>query len=190
VSLKLEWIPLLELQPTPGNPKKHDVIAIAQSIVRFGFLDPIELDEATGRVTAGHGRISALRALHDGEVEWAREMMGARGGEPPMNVQVLDGGRWAVPVIRGQQFASPAEARAYLLAHNQLTIAPAWDDDLLAQMVKDTMGLVESIPGWTSYALSDLVNGPSFEPELADNQPRLDTARLHTCPACGNTFKT
>ena len=120
----VEYLPLSTLQRAPRNPKGHDLGALDQSFARFGYVEPIAINEQTGRVVAGHGRLDALakkQAAHE---------------EPPARIRV-ENGEWLVPVLRGVSFASDAEAEAYLLASNQITIAGGWQDDELAQVLAD-----------------------------------------------------
>jgi hypothetical protein len=99
------------------NPKGHAEADLAASLERFGFTEPPLLDERTGRLVVGHGRLDALRARRD------------RGEEPPDGIVKRDG-TWFVPVQRGWASSSDAEAQAYLLASNQLTTAGGWSDEL------------------------------------------------------------
>jgi hypothetical protein len=104
---------LSALTPAQRNPKKHALPALRDSIGRFGYVEPIVLDERTGRLVAGHGRAKAL------------SLMKAKGGKPPAGVAEKDG-EWLVPVLRGWASRSDQEAEAYLLASNQLTVAGGW----------------------------------------------------------------
>ncbi len=45
------------------NSKDHDVGEISKSVSRFGFVEPLIIDERTGKLVAGHGRLKTLRAL-------------------------------------------------------------------------------------------------------------------------------
>lgn len=64
-SMTLEKWPIERLQAYPHNSKIHgeeDVGLIAASISRFGFNDPIGVDE-NGVIIEGHGRFAAARRL-------------------------------------------------------------------------------------------------------------------------------
>ena len=104
---RLEWMPLGSLEPAKRNPKQHSS-EIGTSIGRFGYVEPIVLDERTGRIVAGHGRREALLAMRK------------RGEAPPAGIRA-EGDEWLVPVLRGWASRSDAEAEAYLLASNKLT---------------------------------------------------------------------
>lgn len=121
-SHRIEHVPLGKLQEAQRNPKQHSP-DIGVSIGRFGYVEPIVLDERTGRIVAGHGRKDALLKLK------------ASGGKPPSGVTVARSGEWLVPVMRGWASKDDAEAEAYLIASNRLVEAGGWDEGELAQML-------------------------------------------------------
>ena len=59
---RIEYVPLDQLKKAPRNPKAHSD-DIKTSIGRFGYVEPIVVDERTGCIVAGHGRREALLAL-------------------------------------------------------------------------------------------------------------------------------
>ena len=120
--IRIEYTALSVLSRAPRNPKKHDMAALRASMARWGFTQPLALDERTGKLVEGHGRLDVLQALK------------SEGAAPPARVKVK-GGEWLVPVVRGLSFASDAEAEAYLVAANQLTIAGGWDERLLGETI-------------------------------------------------------
>jgi hypothetical protein len=120
----IQYLPADSLQAWSRNPKKHDKKAMVKSLERFGFTAPVLLDETTGRIIAGHGRVEAVLELK------------ASGKPAPLRIRV-DGDSWFVPVVRGLSFASEAEAEAYLVADNRLTEIGGWDDDMLMAMLSD-----------------------------------------------------
>lgn len=116
--------PINTLKPHPRNPKDHDLGAIIVSIQRFGYVTPIIVDERSGLVVSGHGRILALQAMQ------------ADGQGPPSNVELDVLGQWRVPVLKGVRFNSDAELDAFLIADNQLTIRGGWNEPALAAMLQ------------------------------------------------------
>ena len=96
--LRLEYMPLHDLTRWPGNPKQHAEDVIAASIERFGFRDPIAIDEASQRIVSGHGRLSVL------------EQAFQEGREPPRYIKLGEDGMWLVPVTR----AAPSTTRPRL----------------------------------------------------------------------------
>jgi ParB-like chromosome segregation protein Spo0J len=103
--LKVEFWPIDRLLPYAANARAHpeeQVAQIAGSIAEFGFNVPCLVDER-GVLIAGHGRLLAARRLGLGEV----------------------------PVIRLGHLTD-AQARAFRITDNAITINGAWDDALLA----------------------------------------------------------
>lgn len=103
--LRITWKPPAELVPYSRNARVHSrkqVSQIADSIKRFGFTNPILIDQS-GTLIAGHGRLAAARIL----------------------------GMLKVPTIELSHL-SPAERRAYILADNKLAENAGWDSELLA----------------------------------------------------------
>jgi len=118
----LEFMPLASLKVAKNNPKAHDVGLISESIKRFGIGEGLLLDERTGRLVAGHGRLEALRQLHQAKAAL------------PVGIK-LQGKAWLVPVQRGWSSKNDREAEGYLLASNQTTIAGGWNQDALSEML-------------------------------------------------------
>src|SRR5205823_6528097 len=99
-----------QLTPDPANPRRHSkkqIQQIAGSIRIFGFNVPILIDHE-GKVISGHGRLLACRELGITEV-------------PTLCLDHL----------------SPAQARAFMISDNRLTEIATWDDQLLAQQLKE-----------------------------------------------------
>jgi DNA modification methylase len=116
--LQVEQWPIDWLLPYAANARTHEpeqVAQIAASIAEFGFNAPCLIDER-GVLIAGHGRLLAARKL----------------------------GLSDVPVIRLDHL-SDAQARAYRITDNQLTLNSSWNDQLLAaelgRLKEDGVGL-------------------------------------------------
>jgi DNA modification methylase len=102
---KVELIAVGRLKPYRGNSRTHSrkqIKQIGQSIERFGFTNPVLIDNA-GEIIAGHGRVAAAKLL----------------------------GLTAVPAVRLSHL-SEAEKRAYILADNKLAEKAGWDREILA----------------------------------------------------------
>lgn len=112
--LEIRYVRLSQLEEWDLNPKLHDEGAILESIYRHGFKDPPKYEPALnggrGGVVEGNGRAKVLRLAH------------AEERDPPRGIALLDDGGWAVPVIFGVDAESQAEAEAYGLAHNVVTV--------------------------------------------------------------------
>lgn len=135
MNFRIEYVPLSKVKRWPHNPRTHDEAKLDQSIDRFGFIAPLMLDEATGKIVAGHGRLEAL--LRRQQTDKPR----------PPGIEEKDG-EWMVPVVRGVKFKDEAEAEAYLLADNRLNEKGGWDAKALAAMlteVKDNREALSSI---------------------------------------------
>lgn len=93
------------LRPYAGNARTHSkkqIAQIAESIKRFGFVNPVLIGD-DNQILAGHGRVEAAKLL----------------------------GMAKVPTIKLSHL-SEAERRAYVLADNKLALNAGWDRDLLA----------------------------------------------------------
>ncbi len=123
-ALRIEYVDLASLVRAPRNPKGHDLGSLHMSLKRFGFVNPILVDDTTGRIVAGHGRLDALQQLK------------ASGGKPPVRVQAVNGA-WLVPVIHGVGFENETEAESYLIADNRTVELGGWDDAALASLLSD-----------------------------------------------------
>ena len=105
LSLKVEMLPPEALKAYPGNARTHSkkqIREIAKSIKRFGFYNPVLIDDG-GQIIAGHGRAEAAKLLDLS----------------------------AVPTVRLSHL-SEAERRAYILADNRLAEKAGWDREILA----------------------------------------------------------
>jgi DNA modification methylase len=103
--LKVEWSPIGALRPNPRNARTHSkkqIKQIAASITKFGFLNPVLVDDAN-MVLAGQGRLEAAK------------------------LEKLT----HVPVIRFDHLTA-AQKRAYLIADNRIAEQAGWDREILA----------------------------------------------------------
>lgn len=104
--LKVEDVLISKLKEYEFNSKKHpewQVNQIIDSIREFGFCDPVAIDE-NNVIIEGHGRLLALKKL----------------------------GRDKVPCIRLKHL-DENQKRAYIIAHNKLTMNTGFDEELLKQ---------------------------------------------------------
>ena len=123
---RIEYTPLTNVLRAPRNPKRHNAELIANSISRFGVVESPAIDERTGRLVAGHGRLD----------DWVARK--AAGENPPDGIEAdPDTGDWLVPVQRGWASRSDADAEAYLVISNSSSEKGGWDDANLAQLLAD-----------------------------------------------------
>lgn len=109
------------------------------------------LNEVTGRLVAGHGRIEALRALK------------VQGGAPPKNVRYADG-KWFAPILRGNAFESDEQATAYLVDANNLTLAGGEMTALDMAAIWDMDGYAQLLAGLATHdALPVTVDGDDLD---------------------------
>lgn len=100
-----ERIAIARLTPYRRNARTHSrrqIKKIAASIERFGFVNPVLIDESN-QIIAGHGRVAAAKLL----------------------------GWTEVPTLRVEHL-SETEKRAYILADNRLAEDAGWDREMLA----------------------------------------------------------
>ena len=110
MELKIEYLPIAELQTYSNNAKIHteeQIEQIKESIKRFGMCDPIAVWH-DNVIIEGHGRLIALKEL----------------------------GYDKAPVIRLEHLTDE-ERKAYGLIHNKLTMNTGFDEDMLQMELDD-----------------------------------------------------
>lgn len=103
--MQIEQLSVRALKPYSKNARTHSkkqIRQIADSIERFGFCNPVLIDDDR-QIIAGHGRVEAAKLLGIGDV----------------------------PTVRLTHL-SEAEKRAYILADNRLAEKSGWDKEILA----------------------------------------------------------
>ena len=103
--LSIQYMPVTALKPYERNARthnRHQRRAIARSIEKYGFLNPVLID-SNGRIIAGHGRVEAAKMLGLDEV-------------PTVLIEHLTQG----------------QIRAYIIADNRLGELAGWDKAILA----------------------------------------------------------
>lgn len=113
--LKIDYIKVSEIAPYKRNAKLHPAEQIEQiirSISEFGFNDPIAIDEHNV-IIEGHGRLLAIKEM---------QKRGIFGDEVP------------VIYLRG---LSEEQKKAYILAHNKLTMNTDFDLEMLQAELDD-----------------------------------------------------
>lgn len=124
-AMHITYVRLDQCKAATRNPKRHDIDAIRDSFRLYGFNDPPEVDEHTGRLVSGHGRWEAL-------IEHR-----AAGYPPPARVIVDEDGEWLMPVVRGITFASDRHAEGYVVHANRAQELGGYDDRELAAILED-----------------------------------------------------
>src|SRR6266850_1593153 len=156
LNLRIVYRRIEELKPDPANARWHSgkqIRQIAESIRVFGFNVPILVDR-DGKVIAGHGRLLACRELGITEV-------------PTLCLDHL----------------TPAQARAFMITDNRLTEIATWNDQLLAQQLKDLSleGLDFSLEvtgfemGEIDLRIASLEDMPGQDDDSGDDVPEVPT---------------
>ena len=107
---QVERWPIERLIPYADNPRLHsetDIEKIAASILRWGWTNPVLVDEQ-GVLIVGHGRVAAAARLR----------------------------LKSIPVIVARGW-SEEEKQAFRLADNELAARGSWDPDLLRSELRD-----------------------------------------------------
>lgn len=108
--MAIEQIAVTDLTPCPNNSKIHtkaQIEHIANSITEFGFNDPLAVAGANNVVLEGNGRVEAAKLL----------------------------GLATLPCVR-LDFLTEDEQRAYIIAHNALSLETGFDDSVLLSEIE------------------------------------------------------
>jgi len=157
VEATIESIPVDTLRAAARNARTHSekqIDQIAKSIKRFGFTNPVLIDDEKS-IIAGHGRVAAAKAL----------------------------GMTEVPCLRLSAMSTD-EKRAYLIADNRLAEAAGWDRELLALELQDLIDIDfdVSVTGFDQTEIDAVLSeqaDASLEgaPEPADDIPPISEGR-------------
>jgi DNA modification methylase len=152
---QIKWVSLHALKPNPRNPRTHSkkqIRQIADSILAFGFVVPLVVDE-NNTILLGHGRLAAAIDLDLNKVP--------------------------VIVIEG---LSEAKKRALLLADNKITENAGWDRKLLAAELPELAELLIeenldiSITGFEPVEVDQIAI--DFEEDTSDPADTLESEWL------------
>lgn len=179
----IDYLPIGTIEPALANAKRHVLEQIAESYDRFGYVEPITMDDRTMRLVAGHGRLASLLLAYE------------EGDDPPDGIETNADG-WLAPVTRGWSSANDYEARAYLIAANRLTEAGGWDIAELGIELEAIGATDEGIEG-TGFSYDDMAAILTETPEATE--PPSDAGSRHvefdaakartvTCPSCATEF--
>lgn len=110
--LEIEQRDVDKIHANPRNARTHtdrQIHQVAGSILKFGFLVPIIVDE-TGMILAGHCRLEAAKKV----------------------------GHTKVPIIVASHL-TPLHKRAFVLAENRLAQLAGWDAEVLSEELNDLL---------------------------------------------------
>jgi DNA modification methylase len=142
--MNFENRPTHSLRPYPGNARTHSpkqIKQIARSIERFGFNNPVLVDD-DDQIIAGHGRVEAAKLLH----------------------------LKTVPTVRLSHL-SEVEKRAYILADNRLAEKAGWDNDVLAIELQGLvdLGFDVLLTGFEPAEVDTIIEGFGDESDQPEN---------------------
>jgi DNA modification methylase len=142
--MNFENRPTRSLRPYPGNARTHSpkqIKQIARSIERFGFNNPVLVDD-DNQIIAGHGRVEAAKLLQ----------------------------LKTVPTVRLSHL-SDDDKRAYILADNRLAEKAGYDNGMLAielQHLAD-VGFDVSLIGFEPAEVDIIIEGIGDQSEQPEN---------------------
>lgn len=157
--MQIETISLDCIKPYAQNAKKHPQYQIEQikaSILAFGNNDPIAIDE-NNVIIEGHGRYLALKAL----------------------------GYHEVPVIKLHHL-SEDQKRAYILAHNKITLNTDFDINILKDELTNIID-IDMVPfGFSVNLLSSPLTPDEETKETKEPTDEEITIQVGDLYQCGN----
>jgi DNA modification methylase len=159
--MKIDYTLVNDLRPYPNNARTHSkrqIRQIANSIKKFGFCNPVLIDDGK-QIIAGHGRVEAAKLL----------------------------GIDAVPTCRLSHL-SEADKRAYILTDNKLAEKAGWDKQLLAIELQGLIDLdVEiELTGFEMPEI-DLILEEAREMEGASKRPEDEVPQNPSGPVVSQT---
>ena len=168
-NLEIKYVPIDTLKEYENNAKLHPEEHVAQivaSILEFGFNDPIGITE-DGTILEGHGRLLAAKQM----------------------------GLTEVPVIRLDHLIDD-QKKAYILAHNKLTLNTNFDFDKLK---KELDSLSENydlkLTGFSTDEIDAITEDTSdidLDDFFKDNDGDIKlrkNKKTYICPHCNKSFE-
>lgn len=147
--MQIEHISLKDIREYSNNAKLHpqsQIEQIKQSIKDFGMNDPIAIDE-NNVIIEGHGRFKAIQQL----------------------------GFTEVPCIRLAHLTEQ-QKKAYILAHNKLTMNTDFDPDMLAMELD---GIIDFDMEEYGFEIPDIFDEPADEPNYKEKTQEMKSNILN-----------
>ena len=162
--MNFENRPTHSLRPYPGNARTHSpkqIKQIARSIERFGFNNPVLVDD-DDQIIAGHGRVEAAKLL---------------------NMKT-------VPTVRLSHL-SVSEKKAYILADNRLAEKAGWDNEVLAIELQGLvdLGFDVLLTGFEPAEVDIIIEGIGDESEQRENLLPDEPSGPPVCPTSGQKHR-
>lgn len=165
--IKFEKLKIEDIKGYENNAKEHpqeQISKIRDSIISFGYLDPIAVDE-DNIIIEGHGRLAAIKQI---------------SADPKKEIKILR----VIGLDEGQK-------RAYRIAHNKLNMETGFDLDKLGKefnllegsdFFKDT--------GFDTKEITEIWERDEKEEkssELVESEKK--SVMEYTCPECGHQWE-
>lgn len=190
-----------DLHPDPRNAKLHATDAVIESIDRYGFRVPLDIDTRTDLIAGGHGRVEALI------------LMRQRGHATPAHIKTDEDGMWLVPVVEGGASTDDLDASGFNLALNRTQELEGYHQARLLTQLDDLNANAHDLFEELRYSSDDMDellrraggsldedDGPGRAdappPHGQDEDTPLDEFEDKTpptpticCPACGHRFE-
>ncbi len=122
----------------PKNAKKHDMEFLGEAFAENGMAEFPTLDERTGKIVAGNGRVEKLAEMK-------------ANGEPAPERVVVRGKKWFVFTVRGMTLRKPGK---HVLASNKGVELGGWDPTLTKEALREYEGDLKG----TGFDDSDFVS--------------------------------
>jgi DNA modification methylase len=157
-----------DLKPYKKNARTHSaeqIIQIAKSIEKFGFNNPILVDESLS-IIAGHGRLEAAKIL---KLE-------------------------SIPTIELIHLSS-AEKKSYIIADNKIALNAGWDFDILKleaeSILEEDDNFDLELTGFSEEELDEIMNPEILNEGLSDEDeipaiPEIPISKLGDIWILGN----
>ena len=143
-----------DLRPNPRNPQKHpkrQLDLYVRILEHQGWRRSVVVSRQSGLIVCGHGAVLAAKAAG-----------------------------WSMVPVDDQDFASPADETAHMLADNQLPQMAELDDKVVSELLEDLEGKIDA-------ELTGIDAAFNFEIPT-ENKPIDEQAMGNTCnecPKCG-----
>lgn len=157
--LRIEWTRLVDVPRAQVNSRLHDLDGLSVAVDKLGFTTQLQVDELTGELVWGHGRLDVLEAKK------------AAGEDPPEGIRVDADGEWLAPVVRGWSARSKLHAAAVREADNLRGEHGRYDEqkryDVLSELAGEDADLFAGT-GASSELLDRLLESAGSEPDLGE----------------------
>lgn len=197
----IRYVPLSSFEDiTLLSHKKHDIGKLAESIEKYGFIDPPKWDEtlnnSEGGFVYGNGRSEAIFSV-------LKERK-RHGQLPPRGIAIhKESGEWCVPVKFNVDCQNESQALALVIDHNNLTMlggdgitaldmSRMWNESEYLSLLSQLQSCGEMPISNDADDLSLLLEKIGNDLYQKDNKQLEDstnkTEHKTKCPNCGHEF--